>query len=65
MPTKAPVKFGSPGAVASSDRMLASNCCGSHCHSLPLHLVAEEQTLVIDLDSQMDAPAAGGSRAAA
>ena len=33
MPTKAPVKFGRPGAVASSERMLASNCCGSQCHS--------------------------------
>ena len=33
MPTNAPVKFGSPGAVASSDRMLASNCCGSQCQS--------------------------------
>ena len=36
MPTKAPVKFGSPGVVASSERMLASNCCGIHVHSAPL-----------------------------
>jgi hypothetical protein len=28
MPTKAPVKLGAPGAVASSDRMLASNSSG-------------------------------------
>ena len=28
MPTNAPVKFGIPGAVASSDRMLASKCSG-------------------------------------
>ena len=33
IPTNAPVKFGSPGAVASSDRMLASNTFGSQCHS--------------------------------
>ena len=35
MPTKAPVKFGAAGSGASSERMLASNCCGSQCQSLP------------------------------
>jgi hypothetical protein len=35
MPTNAPVKFGRPGAVASSDRMLASNCWGSHRQAPP------------------------------
>ena len=35
IPTKAPVKLGFPGALASSDRMLASNCSGSHRQSSP------------------------------
>src|SRR5688572_5987437 len=33
-PTKAPVKLAWPGALASSERMLASNCCGSQRQSL-------------------------------
>ena len=52
MPTNAPVKFGSPGAVASSERMLASNCCGSHCQSLAFDPVREMQALVVDFDAQ-------------
>ncbi len=57
MPTNAPVKFGWPGAVASSERMLASNYCGSHCHSRTLDLVAKAQALVIHFDLEMHAPA--------
>ena len=37
--------------------MLASNCCGSHCQSAALDLVAEAEPLVIHFDSEMHAPA--------
>jgi hypothetical protein len=42
-PTKAPVKLGRPGAVASSDRMLASKVSGSQRQSLPSELQANRR----------------------
>ena len=54
-PTKAPVKFGAPGAVASSDRMLASNSSGSQFQASAADAVRKAQALVIHLDAQLDA----------
>ena len=67
MPTNAPVKLGVPGAQASSERMLASNCCGSQRQSLvhAFDAIREVEPLEINLHAQMHGLAGGNRRWAA